>query len=130
MIQRLLAAADPTIFGTVKAPDGVSKFDAQAGAVGATNSIGLIVFISNMVRIATVGAGLFVFFNILSAGLMFISAQGDKSAPDKAKDRILYSVVGLAIIVFSYVIIALISFILFQDPLYILNPKLVGPAGP
>ncbi|CAN5298027.1 hypothetical protein BH10PAT2_BH10PAT2_0170 [soil metagenome] len=130
MIHKLIAqiaAVPDSVFGKVIAPAGVDDFDTAAKANGA--SLGLVLFVSNLIRVATIGAGIFVFFNIISAGLMFISAGGDSSVPDKAKDKILHSVVGLALIVFSYVVIALISFILFKDPTYILNPKITGPAG-
>ncbi len=129
MIFELIAGAgggndSAGIFGTITTPQGVSAFDSQSGT-----GFGLVFFISSLIRIGTIAAGLWVFFNIITAGITFISAGGDASVPDKAKDKILHSVIGLALIVFSYVIIALISFILFQDPLYILNPKIIGPAG-
>ncbi len=114
------------VFGKIDAPAGVKEFDASPGA---TNGLGLILFFSNMIKIATVIAGLWVFINIIMAGMTYISAAGDSGTPDKVKDQILHSVIGLAIIVLSYLIIALISFVLFKDPGYILNPTIIGPGA-
>lgn len=118
----LIAQNTQNIFGTIKPPAAIAAYDAASGS-----NIGLVFFVSNLIKLATVGAGLFVFFNLLSGGLEFISAGGDTHVPDKVKDKFLYSVIGLGIIVFSYVIIALISYILFKDPTYILNPTISGP---
>lgn len=134
MQSTLLAAAggaegsSGSIFGTVQPPIGVSEFDAASVAAGGSN-FGLILFISNVIKLGTLIAGLWVLFNIISAGLSYISAQGDSSVPDKAKDQIVHSVIGLGIIVFSYLIIALISFFFFGRADYILNPTITGPRG-
>ncbi len=120
MILTLLA---DSVFGTINPPAGVKEFDASPGA----NGLGIIVFFSNLIKIGTVIAGILVFVNILMAGFTYVSAAGDSGTPDKVKDQILHSVIGLAIIVLSYLIIALISFVLFKDPGYILNPTITGP---
>lgn len=120
-----LIAQTDKIFGEIKTPASIAAFDTAPGA----NGFGLILFISNVIKLGTLVAGLWVFANIITAGLMFISGSGDKSVPDKAKDQIVHSVAGLAIIVLAYLLIALISFFFFGDPGYILNPTIVGPQG-
>ncbi len=127
----LTCPGDPTcptsatdVFGTVAKPAGVAAFDTASGG-----SIGIVLFFSNAIKIVTVVAGLIVFLNIIGAGLSIIGSSGDASATEKAKNQIVNSVLGLALIVVSYVIIALISLVLFGDPLYILNPTISGPVA-
>lgn len=110
-------------FGTIDAPPGVEQYNLAAGAGG----IGLIIFLSMVIRIVTIVAGLYVFLNLITAGYDYISA-GDSKAHQAVKDKISMSIIGLVIIVLSYVIIALISYILFGDPSYILSPTIMGPA--
>jgi hypothetical protein len=116
--------ADANIFGTVDPPPGIKQFNDKAG----TNGIGILIFFSNMIKLLTIVAGLWVFFNFISAGYTYITAQGDSSAHTKVKDQITMSVLGLIIIVAAYTIIALLSFALFGNPAFILNPVITGPS--
>ena len=113
------AQVDP-IFGKVSPPPGVSKYDIAAGASG----IGLILFISNIIKIVTIGAGLFGFFNIISAGYVFLQSNGNVKAAEEANNKLVMSLIGLALIVGSYTIAAIVGLILFGDPTFILNPKI------
>jgi hypothetical protein len=118
-----VSAADPeSVFGTVEEPPGVREYNITAGG----NGLGLIVFISAGIRIITIVAGLYVFLNLITAGYDYISA-GDSKAHQAVKDKVTMSVLGLAIIVASYTIIALLSYLFFGDPAYILNPTISGP---
>lgn len=129
VIQHLhtLAQASNTIFGTVSPPPGVADFNAQVGG-GSGEQIGLIIFLSNLIRLATIVAGLWTFYNFISAGYIYITEAGQSNAQTKVKDQITMSVLGLLLIVVSYTIIALISLFFFHDATFILNPKLQGPA--
>jgi len=118
----LAVAAD--VFGTVAPPPGVWQYDAAS-----PSKFGLILFLSNMIRLAALFAGLWVFANLILAGLMYVTGAGESGMPDKVKDKVLHSVIGLAIIVLSVLVIALISLLFFGDPGYILNPTITGP-GP
>ena len=121
----LLAATDfQHIIGTVSPPPGVDKFNSNPGAV---NNIGIVVFVSNMIKVATVIAGVWVLFNFIAAGYTYITESGNANAATKVKDQITMSVQGLVIIVAAYTIIAVISFLLFGDAGFILNPTLPTP---
>src|SRR6187549_2027199 len=107
----LLAQGD--IFGQVNVPPGVDKF--------AAGPAGLIVFVSNLIKLVTILAGLFGLFNIISAGYTYLSSGGNAKATETAMSQLTYSLIGLMIIAGSFTITALISLLLFGDATYILN---------
>lgn len=110
------------IFGSVSPPPGVANFNKAAG-VGAGN-IGIVIFASNMVKLIALGGGLFGFFNIISAGFTYLSSNGNPKATEEAGNKLFMSLIGLLIIVGSFTITAIISYILFGDASFILNPKI------
>lgn len=109
------------VFGTINAPAGVSQYNAAAGG-----GVGLILFISNLIRVATVAAGIWVMINFVLAGWTYIISTGDSKAHSEASQKMTFSLVGLAIIVGSYTLAAIVGLIFFGDASYILNPKLTG----
>lgn len=117
---QLPTTAPPGIFGRIAAPPGVDKYQNQVGA----NQIGIIVFLSNMIKLVTIVAGIWTMFNFISAGWIYLNAAGDSSANEKAAQQMTNSVIGLAIIAFSYAIAGLIGFLIFGDAQFILNPDL------
>lgn len=118
----LIAQAD--IFGTVDKPAGVAKFDTASNG-----DIGLLTFISTLIQVLTVVAGLWVFFQFIAAGYEFISSNGDAGAYNKAKDRILMSVIGIIVVTSAYTIAALVGLLVFGDASFILKPT-IPTAGP
>jgi hypothetical protein len=124
-----LLAADTRkdIFGSVSPPPGVDKFNASAATIGAGSNIGIILFASNLLKLVTIVAGLWVLFNFISAGYLYVTSAGDSGNHNKVKDQITMSVLGLIIIVGAYTGTALISFFLFGDAGFILNPVIQGP---
>lgn len=121
-----LIAQAQNVFGKIDTPAGVANYDA---ATGGSNPIGLILFVSNMIKIVTLVAGLLVFLNVILAGLDIIGSNGDASKMEKAKDKILQSVLGLGVIISAYVIIALVGLVFFGDPTYIISPTITGPGN-
>lgn len=114
------------VFGTIEAPQGVAQYNAAPGAEG---GIGLIVFLSNMIRIGTIVAGVWVMINFILAGWTYITAAGDAKANTDAAQKMTYSVVGIAVIVGAYTLTAVVSLVLFGDAGYILSPTFQGPGG-
>lgn len=112
-----------SIFGKIEPPPGVNKYQTQVGG----DNIGLILFLSNLVRLITIVAGIWTMFNFVLAGIAYISASGDAGKTEKAAKNITNSIIGLAIIAFSYTIAGLAGYLIFGDASYILNPQLVGP---
>ncbi|NCN45612.1 MAG: hypothetical protein COU63_03695 [Candidatus Pacebacteria bacterium CG10_big_fil_rev_8_21_14_0_10_36_11] len=115
------SGAGSNVFGTIKAPAGVAKYNAASGG-----GIGIILFVSNGIRIATVVAGVWVMLNFILAGWKYITSSGDTKAHTEASSMMTNSVMGLAIIVGSYTVAAIFGLIFFGDATYILNPKLEG----
>lgn len=124
LIGSTVFAQTPTsIFGKIEPPPGVNKYQNPADS----SEIGLILFLSNLVRLITIVAGIWTMFNFVLAGIAYISASGDAGKTEKAAKNITNSIIGLAIIAFSYTIAGLAGYLIFGDASYILNPQLVGP---
>lgn len=113
------------IFGEIKNP--FSIFGVTKYAEGVGPNFGLIVFLNNLLRLIFLGAGLFAFLNLIIAGLGFISAEGDPKKISSAWAKIWQSLVGLLIIVSSFVLAAIFGQLIFGDAGAILKPKLYGP---
>lgn len=116
-----------SVFGTVEAPPGVAQFNSQV--TGSGERIGLIVFLSSLIRIATIVAGVIVFINFILAGYAYITSDGSSKVNEQVKNQLTYSVIGLVIIVASYTIIAIISLLIFGKADFILNPTITGPGA-
>lgn len=114
------------IFGEVKSPFGTA-----AGFAGeyADVSSGLPLFISTAVRMITISGGLWMFFNLLIAGFMYLTASGNQEQIAKAWNMIWQSLVGLVIIVAAFALTGIISQLLFGDAKTILIPAIYGPGS-
>ena len=122
MVRKLIAQAD--VFGSIDAPQGVSNFNADAGG---GDAIGILIFITRFIQLIFVIAGIWVTYNVISAGFIYLSSEGDPKAHTKVKDQITMSVIGLLIIVASYGFASVIGLIFFGDASFILNPTIQGP---
>lgn len=91
---------------------------------------GLIVFLSNIIKLLTTVGGLLLFLNLVLAGLKYLMSGSDPKSLQEAGSSITNSIIGLIIIAASFIIVAIFSLILFGDPTYILNPKISGPDTP
>lgn len=117
----VFAAED--IIGTVTNP-----LPAQyKNIIGAGSGGGLIFFLSNILRLVFVIAGIFAFFNFIIAGFQYMNAGGDAKSVSAAWERIWQSLLGLAIIVGSFAIAALMGQVFFGDVTAILSPSIYGP---
>ena len=116
--------ANDDIFGTIEPPAGVEKYDAASGGKS-----GLILFLSNLIRIGTVVAGIWVMVNFILAGWTYITSSGDAKAHGDASNKMTYSLIGIAIIVGAYALAAVIGLVIFGDAGYILNPQFTGVGG-
>lgn len=88
---------------------------------------GLILFLTNILRLAFVVAGLFAFINLILAGFQFMGAGGDAKAVGQAWAKIWQSLLGLVLVAGSFALAALFGYLLFGDAGFILNPKIYGP---
>ncbi|HLD24814.1 MAG TPA: hypothetical protein VJB96_02745 [Patescibacteria group bacterium] len=106
------------IIGTVENPLAGTGYEGLSG-VGT--------FISNVLRLFFVVAGVLALFNFIVAGYSYMNAAGDSKKLDAAWSKIWLSLVGLIIIVASFAISALFGQLIFGNPLYFLRPSVYGP---
>ena len=88
---------------------------------------GLIFLLNNILRLVFVVAGIYAFVRVVLAGFSFINAGGDTKKIQVAWDSIWQSLLGVAIVIGSIAIAALMGLLLFGDATAILNPKVYGP---
>jgi hypothetical protein len=108
------------VFGPINPPPGVAELNAEAG----DSNIGLLIFVSNMIKLVSVVAGVWVMFNFITAGFTYITAAGDSGAMTKIGEKLSLSVSGLLLIVASYTIAGIIGLIIFGDATYIISPEI------
>jgi hypothetical protein len=89
-----------------------------------TNALSLGSILGWIIRLVFVGAGLFVFYNLIFGALEWIQSGGDKEKVDKARKRITTAVTGLIILFVSMGAIILVENIFgigmgFQKEIYI-----------
>jgi len=88
---------------------------------------GIGLFLSNILRLLFVAAGIYAFFNLVIAGFKYMGAAGDPKVLNAAWAKIWQSLIGLVIIVGSFALAALFGQIIFGQPGFILNPQIYGP---
>lgn len=109
---------DQQIIGSIENPLAGSGYESLGG-------VGL--FITNILRVFFVVAGVTALFNFIVAGYSYMNAAGDSKKLSAAWSKIWLSLVGLVIIVGSFALSALLGQLLFGNPLYFLAPEVVGP---
>lgn len=126
---RLLAQATPnsdveSVFGTIQAPEAVQRY----GLIGGSGA-GPTGFISNIIVLITIIAGIWALFNIISAGVSVITSDGDSKKVGEMASKITNTFIGLLIMVAAPLLTALIGLFFFGDAGYFLNPTILGPGG-
>jgi hypothetical protein len=116
-IERIFAQDASTIIGTVTNP--------LPSGQGVTT--GLVPFLSNILRLVFVVAGIYALINLILAGFGYMSAGGDAKALQKSLDKIWQTLLGLAIIAGSFVLAAIFGQIFFGNAMFILSPTIYGP---
>ncbi len=88
---------------------------------------GLVLLLTNILRLVFVAGGVFAFLNIIVSGFEFMNAGGDSKKIENAWNRIWQSLIGLVLIVGSFALAALFGYLIFGDAGFILSPKIYGP---
>lgn len=112
-------------FGPITEPEFIKRYGGLIGDPGKPG--GLVQFLNNILRLAIMAAGIFALFNLVIAGYGFMSAGGDPKGVQNAWNRIWQSLLGLVIILGSFVLAAIFGYLLFGEPMAILQPKVYGP---
>ena len=110
------------IFGEISPPPGVSRWSVGGGKVP-----GLIPFLNGLIRLLIVGGGIFALLNIILAGYGFLGAGDDPKKIEAATKKIWQSLLGLLIMVSSFILVAIFGWLLFGNPMAILIPQIYGP---
>jgi hypothetical protein len=109
------------IIGGVEAPTAISAINTEAGG-----NIGVIFFISRVLNFANIIAGILVMLNFVFAGFLYITGAGNASNMSKINQRLLWSIVGILVIVASYTLAAIFGLIFFNNATFIITPTLSG----
>lgn len=81
-------------------------------------------FISVLVGIVVVVAGLWAFLEFLLGGLGYITAGGDAKKAQDAFARIRLAIIGLIAIAAAFIISGILGQLFFGNPMYIFNPQI------
>lgn len=116
----LLAACDPADpIGCISPPPNMPS------GIGPNGELtGIMVLLNSILKLVFIVAGLYSFVNLIIAGFDYMSAGGDAKKVTKALDRIWQTLLGLVIIVASFLLAAIFGILFFKDPTAILQPKL------
>jgi hypothetical protein len=93
----------------------------EGGVIRATSLLAAII------RLITIGGGIYALLNLAMAGISFISSAGSPETIQRAWARIYQSIIGLSVIVLSFVFAGLLGMILFGNPSAIIDPVISGP---
>lgn len=107
-------AAAPTPFnwiGTIKPPVGGSNY-----------STGLVPFINAALWLLFIFFGLYAFYMFIMAAYTFINSKGDPKSLEKAQNMITYSIVGLVLLVSSFMFAGVIGVVFFGSWDFVLDP--------
>ena len=105
------------IFGNIKAPITNQYFtDANGG--------GLFLFLSNLFKLAATIGGIVMLIQLILAGFMYLSSEGDPKKSVQAWTKIWQSIVGLLVIAAAFIIAGLVEKF---TGIKILNPEVYGP---
>lgn len=127
MDQSKLLAQVGTSIGRIGG-EGLGPFaNVNLDATGALTAITKVV--SNIIGVMTIAAGIWFLFQLLIAGINWISAEGDAKKLQQAHQRITSALLGLLIVVAGMIILAMASKFLGYD-LLITNPgAFIGRLG-
>lgn len=99
--------------------------DAEAASSGETVTSYFVTIWNTLISIGALA----VIIMFLWGALEWITAGGDSSKIEKARNRIMQSLIGLIILVSSFVILGFISQAFFGEDFSILNLQFTGPGG-
>lgn len=124
-IPQVHAQTPEELVGEIDIPRGVDLIsqDPRAG------DIGIILFISNMIRLFTIIGGIWIIVNVVFAAFNYITGGGKSDVNVKVRDRLTMSVLGLILMIVAYTVAGLVGLIFYGDATFILNPTIPEIGG-
>ena len=105
------------IFGNINPPPTKYKILSEGG---------LTDFISNLLIFIITIAGLFTLVNFIIAGYLYMSSNGEPQKLIAAGNKILQSLIGLAVISGAFIIAGIIGHVFFNNPAFLFKPVFGG----
>jgi hypothetical protein len=89
--------------------EGLGNINNDVGSLGTAQSAGdrIAQVLSGVVGFMTIAGAIWFLFQILTAGLGWISAGGDKNKLTEARERLTNAFIGLTVVVAAWAILAL-----------------------
>lgn len=84
---------------------------------------GLTSFISNLLIFIITIAGLFTLVNFIIAGYLYMSSNGEPQKIMAAGNKMLQSLIGLAVISAAFIIAGIIGYAFFKQADFLFNPS-------
>lgn len=112
-----------SIWGTINLPEGVSRY----GGFSTQEGGGLTKFLTNIIMLLIIGAGIYAVFNFVLAGYAFLSASGDPKKVADAWAKIWQTMLGLVFVVGSLILGSILSNIIYGNPFRIFQVWVYGP---
>lgn len=109
------------IIGGVEPPSAIAAINTESG-----QEIGIIFFVSRALNFANIIAGILVMVNFVLAGFSYITSAGNSGNMAKINEKLMWSIVGILIIVISYTLAAIFGLVFYGDPTFIITPVLTG----
>ncbi|MFH0942689.1 MAG: hypothetical protein V1810_00800 [Candidatus Beckwithbacteria bacterium] len=112
-------ASSNNVIGTINPPGTFSGYKTieEGGLAG---------FLSNLIYLLIVVAGLFTLVNFILAGYLYLGANANPQQIQAAANKILQSMIGLAVVAFAFIIAGLIGFLFFKDATFLFTPIFGG----
>lgn len=107
----LIQKPTATPLGTIGQGEGFGPWAEKiikGGAQGQPENI-LATIMSNIIGAMTIGAGIWFLFQIIIAGYNYMNAAGDKARIENASRKLTNSLVGIAVVIAAYGLLALLG---------------------
>lgn len=89
------------VFGRIATPQAVASLGGGA--------LGISTLLSRIIELIYIVAGIVFVFMVIVSAIQWIISGGEKEAVGKARSRLTYAIVGIAILALAFVIIKLIG---------------------
>lgn len=102
---------DPDVSDTTEEGETTSATLIEEGE--AAGQSGIVALILRVINILTLLVGTFAFIMIVISGVMLVTAQGDQGKIDRGKGIIIQAILGLFVVMFSYIIVTFVQSFLY-----------------